>query len=78
MQGNGNNVIVLINRDIASVPIAGEDPEFQRGFLFELKTLFYRERNLDSDLKARLLTRVSTLPCPCASSYGRPPLTVRF
>ena len=39
VQGNGNNIIVLINRDTASVlfmPIVGED---QRGFLFELKTL---------------------------------------
>ena len=62
VQGNGNNVIVLINRDTTSVlfiPIAGEDLEFQRGFLFQLKT--------------RLLTRVSTLPCPCASSYDMPP-----
>ena len=39
VQGNGNNVIVLINRETASVPIAGEYLEFQRGFMFELKTL---------------------------------------
>ena len=50
VQANGNNVIVLINWILLAY-YAGEDLEFQRELsCLSCKHLFYRKRNLGSDL----------------------------
>ena len=46
VHANGNDVIVLINLAY----YAGEDSEFQREFLFELKALILPLTILDNDL----------------------------
>ena len=49
VHANWNNVIVLINRDTASV-LCRRNSEFQREFLFELKALILPLTILDNDL----------------------------